>query len=153
VKFVVDSLHKTLEWLEGHAGFTAFVIVSWFALLIFSVWAVRHFLLTIPADYFTHEHQPLERWRDFHPILRRTLIIGKNALGAMLVVAGIVMLFTPGQGVLAILLGVSLLDFPGKRTIERRIVQRPSVLRLVNAMRAQANRPELRFSPPEERPS
>jgi putative transmembrane protein PGPGW len=149
----VDLLRQTLEWFEGHLGFTAFLILSWIALLVFSVWAVRHFLLTIPADYFTHEHQPLERWRDLHPVLRRILILGKNALGAMLVVAGIVMLFTPGQGVLSILLGVSLLDFPGKRAIERRIVQRPSVLRLVNAMRARANRPELRFSPPGQSPS
>jgi hypothetical protein len=146
----VDLLHKTFELLEEHAGLTAFVIVSWIALLVFSLWAVRHFLLTIPADYFTHEHQPLERWRDYHPVLRRILIIGKNTLGAILFAAGVVMLFTPGQGLLAMLLGVSLLDIPGKRTIERRIVQRPSVLRLVNAMRAKADRPVLRFSPTDE---
>lgn len=145
----MDLFQRTLEWLEDHAGLTALAVVSWIALLVFSVWAVRHFLLSIPADYFTHEHQPLERWRDVHPVLRRILIVGKNALGAVLVAAGIVMLFTPGQGLLSILLGVSLLDFPGKRAIERRIVQRPSVLRLVNSMRARANRPELRFSPPD----
>lgn len=142
--------HQTLEWFQGHAGFTAFVILSWFAVLIFSLWAVRHFLLAIPPDYFTHQHQPLERWRELHPFLRWTLLAGKNGLGAMLVVAGVVMLFTPGQGVLALLLGVSLLDIPGKRAIERRIVQRPTVLRLVNAMRANANRPPLRFTSPEE---
>jgi hypothetical protein len=146
----VDLLQRTLEWLQGHAGFTAFVVGSWVALLVFSLWAVRHFLLTIPADYFTREHRPLERWRDVHPVLRRVLIIGKNALGAMLVVLGVVMLFTPGQGVLALLLGVSLMDIPGKRAVERRIVERPSVLRLVNSMRAKANRPALQFSPPEE---
>ena len=145
----MDLLQRTLQWLQGHAGFTAFVVVSWVALLVFSVWAVRHFLLTIPADYFTHEHRPLERWRDVHPVLRRALIIGKNALGAMLVALGVVMLFTPGQGLLALLLGVSLMDIPGKRDVERRIVQRPSVLRLVNSMRAKANRPALIFSPPE----
>jgi hypothetical protein len=145
----VDLLQGTLEWFEGHAGFTAFVIVSWIALLVFSLWAVRHFLLTIPADYFTHEHQPLERWRDYHPVLRRVLIVGKNALGAILFAAGVVMLFTPGQGVLAMLLGVSLLDVPGKRAVERYIVQRPSVLRLVNALRAKADRAPLRFTPRE----
>jgi hypothetical protein len=148
----VELLQRTLEWFERHAGFTAFIVVSWVALLVFSLWAVRHFLLTIPADYFTHEHRPLERWRDLHPVLRRVLIIGKNALGAMLVALGVVMLFTPGQGVLAILLGVSLLDFPGKRAIERRIVERPTVLKLVNSMRAKANRPALQFSPPEQPP-
>jgi len=145
----VDYIQRTLEWLERHAGLTVFVIVSWVALLVFSVWAVRHFLLTIPADYFTQEHRPLERWRDVHPVLRRALIIGKNLLGAMLVVAGVVMLFTPGQGALALLLGVSLLDIPGKRAIERRIVERPSVLKLVNSMRAKANRPPLEFPPQE----
>lgn len=67
-------------------------------------------------------------------------------LGSFLVLAGVVMLFTPGQGVLTLLLGLSLVDFPGKRTLERRIVQRPTVLKLVNHMRAKADRPPLQFT-------
>ncbi len=139
------------NWLEHHIGFTIAVVAAWVALLVFSLWAVRHFLITIPPDYFTHQHKPLERWSELHPVLRWTLLIAKNALGAVLVMAGIVMLFTPGQGILALLLGVSLLDVPGKRALERRIVRQPSVLRLVNSMREKAHQPPLVFDSSETR--
>jgi hypothetical protein len=133
------------DWLENHIGFTIAIAAAWVIVLVVSVWAVRYFLITIPPDYFAKHHRPLERWRQLHPTLRWTLLIGKNLLGALLAAAGLVMLFTPGQGLLALLLGVSLLDVPGKRALERRIVRQPSVLRLVNHMRAKAQQPPLVF--------
>lgn len=146
----MQLLSQILEWLDHHAGLTALVIVAWIVVLVFSLWAVRHFLISIPDNYFAREHKPLERWRKLHPVLRWVLLIGKNLLGAMLVAAGIVMLFTPGQGVLALLLGVALVDVPGKRALERRIVQQPAVTRIVNLMRAKADRPPLVFDSPFE---
>ena len=53
------------------------------------------------------------------------------------------MLFTPGQGILSILMGLSLLNVPGKRSMERRIVGNPVVLRTLNAVRARAGRQPL----------
>ena len=67
----------------------------------------------------------------------------RNLLGGVLLVAGIVMLVTPGQGVLGILSGLMLLEFPGKRTVERRVAQRPRVLRLINQIRQRAGRPPM----------
>ena len=55
-----------------------------------------------------------------------------------MILAGLVMLITPGQGVLSILLGLALVDVPGKRTLERKIFQRPPVLKLVNRLRGVA---------------
>jgi hypothetical protein len=55
------------------------------------------------------------------------------------------MIFTPGQGILSLLLGLTLIDIPGKRTLERKIIQRPSVLRVVNHLRARADKPPLEF--------
>lgn len=46
------------------------------------------------------------------------------------------MLFTPGPGVLTILIGVMLLNFPGKRRLERKLVERPRVLEAINRLRA-----------------
>lgn len=145
----MKTFWETITWLADHAGLTAGVAVAWLVVLVVSLWAVRYFLISIPADYFTRQHQPLERWREVHPVLRWVLLISKNLLGVALVGAGVVMLFTPGQGVLSILLGISLVDVPGKRALERRMVARPAVLRLVNAMRARADRPPLEFDGPE----
>ena len=121
----------------SHGGYWLFFIGS--------LWVVHRFLVTIPPDYFQQEHNLLESWKDSHPVLRWTLIVGKNLLGGLLVVAGTVMLFTPGQGVLAVLLGLSLVDVPGKRALERRIVQRRGVLSVVNRLRARAKQSPLEF--------
>ena len=51
------------------------------------------------------------------------------------------MLFTPGQGILNIFVGVILCDFPGKRTLERKLIERPFVLSTVNKIRTRYKRP------------
>ena len=71
------------------------------------------------------------------------LMIGKNALGFILVVAGIIMLVLPGQGVFTILIGIMLLNFPGKYRLERWIVARRPVLRSINWLRRRAGRAPL----------
>jgi drug/metabolite transporter (DMT)-like permease len=69
----------------------------------------------------------------------------KNLLGIIFILAGVAMLILPGQGILTILLGIMLMNFPGKHTLERRIVQQPAVLRAINWMRTKANHPELKL--------
>jgi hypothetical protein len=46
------------------------------------------------------------------------------------------MIFGPGPGVLTILLGLIMLDIPGKRPLEVKIIQRPAVLSAINNLRA-----------------
>ena len=57
------------------------------------------------------------------------------------------MLFLPGQGVLTILIGLSLLEFPGKRRLEAKIVGQPTVLSTINNMRAKFGKPPLILAP------
>jgi hypothetical protein len=70
-------------------------------------------------------------------VLRWGGLVVKNLLGAFLVLLGVLMSLpgVPGQGVLTILLGVMLLDFPGKRKLELKLVSRPKVLRTINRIR------------------
>ncbi|MFB3064894.1 MAG: PGPGW domain-containing protein [Planctomycetota bacterium] len=64
-------------------------------------------------------------------MLRLCALAGKNLLAVVLVVAGVAMLFLPGQGILTILVGLGLLSVPGKRKLELWIVRRPAVLRAI----------------------
>jgi len=139
--FITDAVH----WLEGHAALSSALVVLSIVFLFGSLWLAYWFLTNIPAEYFTHEHKRLERFNGSHPVVRWSILIGKNLLGALLIVAGVVMIFTPGQGVLSLLLGLTLVDLPGKRTLERKIIQRPSVLKVVNALRSRAGRLPLVF--------
>jgi hypothetical protein len=108
-----------------------------------SLLAIPWIAVRIPEDYFLHPHRFRDKLRNTHPFIRIPLWILKNLLGVVFVLAGVVMLFTPGQGILTILVGVLLLDFPGKFALERWFITRSSVHRSINWMRKKAHRPPL----------
>lgn len=132
-------------WLwSGALIAVAFVITFTLSLALVGVLLVR-----LPATYFLDRHQR-ELWIDQHPAVRWSGIILKNALGAGLIVLGCVLSLpgVPGQGLLTILLGVMLLDFPGKRSLERRLVGMPHVLNRVNRLRTRFGKPPLVLEEP-----
>lgn len=101
-------------------------------------------LVKLPATYFKKSHNR-KVLANHPPIIRGLAIIGKNLLGVVLVVVGVLLSLpgVPGQGVLTILLGVMLLDFPGKPRFEHWIVSRPKVLHAINKLRHRFSKPEL----------
>jgi hypothetical protein len=93
-------------------------------------------LVQISPMYFQDSHSR-EFWVNRHRLLRLPARISKNILGALLAVLGIILALpgVPGQGLLTVLIGLVLLDLPGKRRLERQIVSRPRVLRAINRLR------------------
>jgi UPF0716 family protein affecting phage T7 exclusion len=77
-------------------------------------------------------------------------VIFKNLLGAVFIVTGFIMLFIPGQGVLTILIGLTLVNFPKKRALERRIIRQEKMHQAVNWIRAKAGKPPVKV--PEQSP-
>ena len=49
----------------------------------------------------------------------------------------------PGPGILILVLGVILLDFPGKRRLEQWLVRRATVLNAMNRLRQRYGKPPL----------
>ncbi|MEO8648469.1 MAG: hypothetical protein ABI539_04815, partial [Acidobacteriota bacterium] len=96
----------------------------------------------IPPHYFGKHYQddflPNARW-----LTRWGAVVGKNVAGVVMILIGIIQLVGPGQGILSILTGLILLDIPGKRPWEARIIRRPAILTAVNRLRARYNRPPL----------
>jgi len=111
-----------------------------------SVLVTGWIFVNLPADYFRGPTAP-PFWNDRHPFLRWFGRVGKNLLGALLVIVGIILSLpgVPGQGILTILIGVMFLDLPGKRKLEQRLVQWPRVLGAINGLRRRYRRPELVF--------
>ena len=66
--------------------------------------------------------------------------IAKIILGIGLLVCGILMLVLPGQGLITILIGLSLIPFPGKDKMEQRILSRHSVRSTLNWIRVKAKK-------------
>ncbi|MEM7015418.1 MAG: PGPGW domain-containing protein [Verrucomicrobiota bacterium] len=100
-----------------------------------SIVILRIAVSRMAPDYFVAERDPDQTLKAKHPAARDMGIIGKNFLGAILLLAGIIMLATPGQGLLTILMGVVLLDFPGKRRMEIALIRRPAIHKSINWMR------------------
>ena len=116
-----------------------------FLLTFFISLAIVSFILVkLPPTYFQESHSR-DFWVDRHPSIRWAGLIGKNALGILLVVLGILMSIpgVPGQGILTILLGVMLVDFPGKRQLEYKLVSRPRVRETINRLRLRFGKPPL----------
>ena len=128
-----ESLTLT-KFLLGAAFFIVSIVLS---LVIVGIVMVR-----IPDNYFSSHYQ-----HDFLPnsswLTRWGAVVGKNIAGLILVIAGIIMLIGPGQGVLTILIGLILMDIPGKRPLEAKLIKRPIILAAVNNFRAKYNKPPL----------
>ena len=93
-----------------------------------------------PADHFVRDHAAEAAKQ--HVVMRTLALIAKNVLGGIVILLGLVMALPgiPGQGLLMMIVGVTILDFPGKRRLERRLIARPRILRSINSLRARFKR-------------
>ena len=123
---------ETLTWISIGSG-VAFVI---------GAIAVPWIVVKLPKDAFSNLKR--HNWLDHQPAtFRIPLRLLKNVLALALVLVGIAMLVLPGQGVLAILLGVMLGDFPGKLKLQGWILAKPKVLNSINWLRRKFSKPPL----------
>ncbi len=101
-------------------------------------------VVALPADHFT-DARAARPVPPQHPLLLWTILVSKNLLGLLVLPLGVVMALplVPGPGLVFILIGLSLLNFPGKRRLERALVSRRSVLRFFNETRARFGKPPL----------
>ncbi len=132
-----------IEWLQIDKNIIGWLVGA--SILIFLVFLIVVPLLVvrIPSGYFAHRRFRRKLWADHHLVLRTVLRIGRNILGWVFLVVGIVMLVLPGQAIIIILAGIILLDFPGKYRFVQWIVARPQVLGALNWLRRRAGRPPL----------
>ncbi|HXU90394.1 MAG TPA: hypothetical protein VFQ62_16185 [Methylomirabilota bacterium] len=91
-------------------------------------------LLSLPADYLREGDRAERHW------LART---GRTLLGIVLIGIGVVLSVPgiPGQGILTIVAGLTLIEFPGRHRLITAILARPTVLRAANRLRLRFKRP------------
>ncbi len=96
----------------------------------------------MPADYFAKEDRT-SLFKHKYPVIRIFALVMKNILGFVFIIAGFIMLFIPGQGLLTIFIGISLINFPGKQKLERKLIFHPKVLPVINSIRKKAGKKPL----------
>ncbi len=138
----LSDLTLAVSWSSLLFGALVFVASFFINLAIVSI-----ILINLPADHFSKSHR-----RTFleghHAGLRVAAVIGKNILGVFLVALGVVLSLpgVPGQGLLTILLGIMLLDFPGKHRLEQKLLSRPSIVNAINGLRGRFGKPPLELN-------
>jgi len=113
------------------------------AMFVISLAAMPFIVARIPVDYFTHHGRHRMSQSLHHPIIELLLVVLKNLPGAVLLIAGVIMLFTPGQGLLSILFGLMIMNYPGKYRLECWIIRKPLIFSAVNGMREKQGEPPL----------
>src|SRR6056297_525261 len=84
-----------------------------------SLLAIPAIIIRLPEHYFCGDCRSREPPAGAARMVYYTWLGGKNLAGIVFVVMGLAMLVLPGQGVISILLGISLTDFPGKFKLEQ----------------------------------
>lgn len=106
------------------------VSVSIFIMVI-SLLSIKWLVNQIPSDYLIKSKT--ETSLNKLPVAFRILIyILKNLLGYLLIIGGIIMLILPGQGLLTIMMGLVLSNYPGKKVFEKKIIGSQPILRTIN---------------------
>lgn len=130
-----------ISWQEVLLGAGFFVLG-----VTLSLGLVALVLVRMPADYFMGDAPPSlfagkARW------IQTSAFVGKNVLGVLLVLLGIALSVpgVPGQGLLTILIGITLIEFPGKRKLEQRIMRNPMVFAGANRIRRRFGKDDFRI--------
>lgn len=105
--------------------------------------ALPWLIARLPADYLSRDADTARPHWPKNQIAWWLLRGVRNLAGLLLLLAGLVMLITPGQGILTVLAGLCLMDVPGKVQLERRLAGRPRVLKSLNWIRRRAGKPPL----------
>jgi hypothetical protein len=132
------------DWFRSHDAIVWWLVALSAGMFLLTPVAAAWYVTRLPKDAFARRRRRSDMpWWQRHPLLGPLIVIAKNLLGTALVVAGVVMLVVPGQGALTIAVGLLLVDFPGKRRLERWLATRKNVWRSLNWLRKKAGREPL----------
>jgi hypothetical protein len=137
-----EWLAAIVEGFRSHSALAGTIALISFAVAV--IYAIVMFcaLAWIRPDYFVRRRSE-SGIRVEHPLLRFGWHLLKNVVGAVLLLAGIAMLVLPGQGMLTILVALTLLEFPGKRRLVLRIVRLKHVHSAIDWVRSRAGQPAI----------
>jgi len=125
-----------VSWMSQNTSILAAIAGFSFLLLTTSLLATPWVLARLPENYFSKP--PSRKPRSARRLCTSFI---KTVLGSIMVLAGLAMMFTPGPGLVCLVLGMALSEFPGKHRLLTRLIRRPSVFSTLNWLRKKASKP------------
>lgn len=135
-----NIFETTKDWASQYFLWVLALSVLVFVGSLLIAWLL---ILRLPEDYLCRTDTTNCRKTPQSPLSYFARKIVLNSLGFILLMTGIIMLFTPGQGVLFILLGVTLMDLPYKHEMTRRLARRKGILSIINRIRRKSGKQAL----------
>ena len=139
----MNLVNSFIEWFANHPEVLIGMGISSIFIFLISILGISWFIAQIPEDYFLRSKRQPSKWQEQKPILRFVVMFGKNLIGLSLIIGGLLMLVLPGQGLLTIVTGLLLVNYPGKYKLEQKLSSMPSIFRALNWIRLKANKPPL----------
>lgn len=140
---IMNVFAPLITWVRANPALVAWLWSISVVTFVGTLVAIPMMVVRMPEDYFLFDRVDLREYRRQHPVFRLFSVVLKNILGVIFIVAGFIMLFLPGQGVLTMLIGITLVSFPKKRVLELWLIRQKSVLRAVNWIRVRSGKPPL----------
>jgi hypothetical protein len=139
---LLSDFVSALTWRKVLVGASIFL-----ASFLVNLGIVSLILVKLPADHFSKSRKT-KFWAGPRPAIHAAKVIGKNIAGVLLVALGIVLSLpgVPGQGLLTVLLGIMLLDFPGRHRLEQKLLSKPSIVNTINRLRERFDKPPLQLN-------
>ena len=110
-------------------------------IFLVSLLSIGWLVSLIPSDYFINRKE--SKFKLNYPVAWIVSAVIKNIFGYILIFGGILMLILPGQGLLTIFIGLMLSNYPGKYSIEKKIIATPKILKSINWLRKKSDEPPL----------
>ena len=136
-------MSEILLWITGNQEILITIGLVSAIVLFASLLSLPWLVAMIPTDYFMSKKRQRSAWKDKFPAIWFFIFIGKNMIGYLMLFAGVLMLFLPGQGLLTMVAGLMMMDYPGKFSLERRVALTPSILSKLNWLRSTVKKPPL----------
>ena len=146
---MLELLGTAWAWSEGHRWLVWAVAAGSLGSLVLSAVLVTVILVQLPPDHYSRTRLAPAAIPNAGVVSLLTsgvVLVVRNVLGWIFVLAGIAMLVLPGQGLLSIIAGLVLIDFPGKRRFERRLLANHVVRDAMNWLRRRAGKPPFDFT-------
>lgn len=134
----IYGLNFLYAWLENNSYILFYLGIISVLIFIFSIVGLRLFIIAIPSDYFINKKR-VSTLRDNSILLWVFYKIFKNIIGYIFIAIGLLALVLPGQGILMILIGLMMSDYPKKFDLEKKIIKINTVRKGVNWIRIKSN--------------
>ena len=134
----IYGLNFLYAWLENNSYIFFYAGIVSIFIFVFSMFGLRLFIIAIPSDYFINKKR-VSALKNRSILLWIIYIAFKNIIGYIFIIMGLAALVLPGQGILMILVGLMMSDYPKKFDLEKKIITIKAVRKGINWIRIKSN--------------